>query len=79
MRRSGLTICDVDSSTLGELRAAIESLADLPDETFVTMTGAVEIKIGQQGSRFTAINAYAGRTDEQPFGKPNREARRARR
>lgn len=79
MKRSGLTVCDVDSSTLGELRAAVESLADLPDETFVTMTGAVEIKFGQQGSRFTAINAYAGRTDDEPFGKPSRADRRARR
>lgn len=70
MKRTGMQTCDVESSTLGELRAAVEALADLPGETFMTFTAAVEIKFGQQGSRFTAVTAYPGKTDDEPFGKP---------
>lgn len=81
MRRSSTPITlELDASNLGEIRAAVAELADLPDDTFVTFTAAIELKITQIGSRATAMNAYPNKRDDEPatgIGKPNRAQRRA--
>lgn len=79
MQKSGLITLSLDGSNLGELRKAVEALAEMPDETFVTFTAAIEIRFGQIGSRATALNAHPGKTDEDPAAevKPNRAQRRA--
>lgn len=52
---SGESRFELDASTVGELRAAVEAMAGVPDETPFYVRSPVEIKIGQPGNRVHTI------------------------
>ena len=46
----------LDSSTVGELRAAVAAMGGLPDDAPFTVLIPIEFKMGQNGNRVAAIN-----------------------
>lgn len=57
MRRSSTLITlELDSSTLGEFRAAMAELADLPDSTFVTFTRGRNRQAEPRNAEGRAVN-----------------------
>lgn len=50
----------LDSSTVGELRAAVAAMIGVPDDAPVTVTVPLEIRFGQTGSRIAALHVADG-------------------